>query len=91
MCQVRVLGHFCTFSSFCVSIYTLAGSYTLRCGKKVDVVAKLKEERDWFPRLDLSAITFSNINNDITAEGSRPAIKGYGRANFRSSVLIRHM
>lgn len=72
-----------------VSIYTMASFYTLLPDKKVNVVSKLLEQRDWFPRFGLSTITF--IRNDIIFYYRTGTLNSSGRANVKNDVLMSYI
>lgn len=77
------------FLFICASIYTMASFYTLLPDKKVNMVTKLFEGRDWFPRFDLSTTTF--IKNDIIFYYRTGTLNSFGRANFKNDVLLSYM
>lgn len=77
------------FLFICVSIYTMASFYTLLPDKKVNVVSKLLEQRDWFPRFGLSTITF--IKNDIIFYYRTGTLNSSGRANVKNDVLMSYI
>lgn len=77
------------FLFICVSIYTMASFYTLLPDKKVNVVSKLLEQRDWFPRFGLSIITF--IKNDIIFYYRTGTLNSSGRANVKNDVLMSYI